>query len=136
MSRNNPRSRQIMRFSALSGLVSCAALICLASPSIAAERPFSFRDADHYTSDMGDDDAMTSAQAFVASQTPPGLAKAEAVARLTRAGLDCGRPKAADALTCAFGTIADTWTVSLRFDTHGAVSQASVDHRIIGWAGN
>jgi hypothetical protein len=122
-----------MRLPALNGIVFCAAIICLASPSIAKERPFSFPDAEHY---MADDEAMASAQAFVTSQLPPGLAKAEAVARLTRAGLDCGRPKSPDALTCAFGTMADTWTVSLRLDSRGTVSQASVDHRIIGWASN
>jgi hypothetical protein len=85
---------------------------------------------------MADDDAMTSAQAFVANQLPAGLAKADAVARLTRAGLDCARPKSADALTCSFGTIADTWTVRLKIDNQGEVSQASVDHEVIGWASN
>lgn len=133
MSTNSTHKNQLVRIFALNGVALCAAMTCFATPSVSADRPFSFRDAEYY---MDDDDAMTSAQAFVAGQLPVGLAKAEAAARLTRAGLDCGRPKSADALTCSFGSMADTWTVRLTLDRQGEVSGASVDHKIIGWSGN
>lgn len=133
MSMNNAQNHQMTRLCVLNTVAFCAALICYASSSAAADRPFSFRDAEYY---MNDDDAMSSAEAFVTRQLPPGLAKGEAIARLARAGLDCGRPKADAALTCSFGSIKDTWIVRLTFDDRGGVSNAHVDHKIIGWASN
>src|ERR1700744_3683115 len=98
-------NRPTIKHSILIGALSFAAAICCAAASNSAERPFSFLDAQYY---IDDDDAINSANAFVASQLPPGLSRTDAVERLTRAGMDCGRPKSPDALTCTFvGSVAD-----------------------------
>jgi hypothetical protein len=117
--------------SILAGVLSVAAAICFATASNSAERPLSFRDVEYY---ITDDDAMDAANAFVASQLPPGLSRADAVERLTSSGMVCGRPESPDALTCTFvGWPADRWTVRLTFDNHAEVSKATVDHAKIGW---
>lgn len=95
-----------------------------------AERPFSFPESLYY---MDDDDALASVQAFIAAQLPAGLSKVQAVARLTRAGMNCGRPTASSTTNCSYWrSTVDKWTIKVKLDDRGAVSTARVDHERIG----
>jgi hypothetical protein len=127
-------NRQIIKHSILIGALSFAATFCFATASNSAERPFSFHDAEYY---IDDHDAIASANAFVSNQLPPGLSRADAVERLTRAGMDCGRPKSPDALTCTFAdSVADRWTVRLTLDSQAEVTKATVELENFDWARN
>lgn len=117
----------------LNAALLCAVATGFSLPSYSAERSFSFRDAEYH---FEGDDALPAAKAFIASQLPAGLSEAEAVARLSRAGLDCGRPKPSGTLTCSIGSMADTWSVRLTLDGRRDVSKASVDYELIQWANN
>jgi hypothetical protein len=131
MPTNHTTNNQITKRSALVAALCFAAASCLATTSNSAERPFSFRDAENY---INEDDAVDWVKAFVASQLAPGLPRADAVERLTRAGADCGRPKSADTLTCTFvGVPQDRWTIRLTLDSHAEVSKATVDRVGLRW---
>jgi hypothetical protein len=106
----------------------------IASSASADDRPFSFRESLYYTDN---DDALNSAKDFIAAQLPAGLSRADAAARLVRAGMDCARPKASNTLDCSyFPSVQDEWTVHVKLDGQGDVSRARVDLENIGWASN
>lgn len=127
MSADKSPATRANRLCALSFALLCSAM---AGCAAAAERPFSFGEALQY---MNSDDALASAKTFVATQLPAGTSRADAVARLARADMDCERSKTPDSLNCvAWGSLADKWTAHVTLDDHGAVSTASVDYERIG----
>jgi len=127
MSALNGPTRQVKRLFIFGCALLCASVAGCAS---SAEQPFSFRDSLHY---MGNAKAMTSAKAFIATQLAPGTSRADAIARLARAGMECGRPKAVNGLNCTYwGSTEDKWTVHVTFDDSGAVNAANVDSERIG----
>jgi hypothetical protein len=131
VSPTNARIRQVKAVFALSYALLFATM---AGSTSAAERPFSFRESLYY---MDNDDALNSAKDFVAAQLPAGLSRADAAARLVRAGMDCAHPKVSNTLDCSyFPSVQDEWTVHVKLDGQGDVSRARVDHEIIGWASN
>ena len=127
MSSLNGPARQAKRLFVFGSTLLCTAISGCAS---SAKQPFSFRDSLHYTDNA---EAMTSAKAFIATQLAPGTSRADAIARLARADMECERPKTANALNCTYwSSNQDKWTVRVTLDDHGAVSTASVDYERIG----
>jgi hypothetical protein len=119
-----------------------AAGLCVATAfaaqASAAQPAFTFRQAEF----MHHDDAMNSATAFVAGELPAGLSMPDAVARLSRADMDCGPASSSGTTACSFGMIAgrdggtlgdDTWTVRLRSDGQGKLVAARLDHERTGF---
>ena len=101
----------------------------------ASAHGFTFRDAEF----LSDDTALEQAQAFVADRLPAGLPLTEARARLATADMRCGRGVAA--VTCDLGMIVhidggllgeDHWRVRLTADADGRLTEAAVDHYIVG----
>jgi hypothetical protein len=129
MSSANRTPRKSAIFYAMSGFLLFTAASGCASAS--ASRPFSFREALDYADS---DEALATAQNFIALQLPTGASRADAVARLGRADMRCGRSKTPDVLDCtAWGSTEDKWSVHVTFDAGDAVSTARVDYEHIGF---
>jgi hypothetical protein len=111
--------------------LSCALLFGAAAGSASADAPFVFggRAMDY----MSNAQIKAAAQGLIATQLPAGLPEAQAVARLTRAGMYCKRSPAAHRLTCAYWkTTESEWIIHVRLDGRGAVRRARVEHDRIG----
>lgn len=79
------------------------------------------------------DEIRASAKAFIAARLPAGLSQAQAVARLSRADMNCERPTASSTMNCSHWTsFDDKWTIQVKLDDRGTVRTARVAHEHIG----
>lgn len=127
----NVLTRKFTRLVALSFTLPIAATGGSASASSSVVQPFSFGNREiHYTDNA---EIKASTKTFMAAQLPAGLSRAQAVARLTRADMDCGRTTASNTINCTYwASFQDKWTITMKLDDRGAISTASVDHEHIG----